>query len=320
MTTIASDFFIEIADYETDLDALRAVREPVFVVEQNVPLELEWDELDPLSRHVIARDRDGNPVGTGRLTPERKIGRMAVLPEWRGRGVGEAMMVALVDLARGLGHRELSLHAQVSAMEFYRKAGFEPYGGRFMEAGIEHQAMRCSLEPVQAPTRQPPMPRAPSLEQEFDTQAGCRDLLLALLRDARNKVWICSRDLDPALLGDPEVLAEIRRVGLSGRGADIRILVQEPGVAQQARNQLIPLAQRMSSAVQMRQPVDEVDLQYASAFVLNDVGGYLFRPLGSRFEGQGNLNEPGKHRQLLDYFRQVWERAALADELRQMRL
>jgi predicted GNAT family N-acyltransferase len=320
MTLPRTGFHIEIAHYDTDLDALRAVREPVFVVEQQVPLELEWDELDPRSRHVLARDQQGRPIGTGRLTPERKVGRMAVLPEWRGRGVGEAMLTALTDLARELGYAHLSLHAQVTAIEFYRRSGFEPYGERFMEAGIEHQSMRRELPPDTTPPRATPPARPAGEEHEFASLEACRTALLQVLRDARRGLWIYSRDLDPALLGDPELLAEIRRIGLSGRGAEIRILVQDPGAAQQARSALIPLAQRMSSATQMRQPVDEVDLQYPSAFVVNDIGGWLFRPLGSRFDGQFNLNGSGRQRQLIDYFRQVWERAALADELRPLRL
>ena len=81
---MAADFRVEAIDYTTGLDELRRVRETVFVQEQQVPLEEEWDALDLLCQHVIARDASGQPVGTGRLTPERKIGRMAVLREWRG--------------------------------------------------------------------------------------------------------------------------------------------------------------------------------------------------------------------------------------------
>ena len=320
MTTISSDFFIEIADYASDLDALRAVREPVFVVEQQVPIELEWDELDPHSRHVLARDPAGRPIGTGRLTPERKIGRMAVLPEWRGRGVGDAMLTALTDLARTLGYREVALHAQVSAIDFYTRAGFVAYGERFMEAGIEHQSMRRTLQPLAVPERPAAAAAEQAPEREFDSFVDCREALLDLLRGARHRLWIYSRDLDPTLLNAPEPLEEMRRIGLSGRGAEIRLLLQDPAAAQQARAPLIPLLQRMSSVVQVRQPVDDVDLQYASAFVLSDVGGYLFRPLASRFEGYMSPHGAGRHRQLLDYFRQVWERSVLADELRVMRL
>src|SRR5437868_3513926 len=117
----SADFRIEPADYTADLKDLRAVREPVFVIEQNVTLELEWDELDPRSHHVIARDAEQRPIGTGRLTPEHKIGRMAVLKPWRGRGVGDALLRALIEKARELGWSEVTLNSQASATGFYQK-------------------------------------------------------------------------------------------------------------------------------------------------------------------------------------------------------
>jgi predicted GNAT family N-acyltransferase len=138
-------FTIIDADYERDLPLLRAVREPVFVHEQQVPIELEWDELDPLSVHVIAIDRGGQPVGTGRLTPEQKIGRMAVLDPWRSRGVGAALLVRLIDIARSMSYPAIELHAQLSAADFYRRHGFDAYGDVFEEAGIDHVHMRRAL-------------------------------------------------------------------------------------------------------------------------------------------------------------------------------
>lgn len=143
-------FQVEMADYTRDLEALRSVRETVFVQEQHVPLALEWDALDPDCIHVLARDQTGQPIGTGRLTPERKIGRMAVLPDWRGRGVGDALLLALLAAARERGGREVSLHAQASAIGFYLRHDFQPQGERFMEAGIEHQTMRLALNGVVA--------------------------------------------------------------------------------------------------------------------------------------------------------------------------
>ncbi|MCA1714179.1 MAG: GNAT family N-acetyltransferase, partial [Gammaproteobacteria bacterium] len=92
-------------DYQAALPELRAIRETVFVHEQHVPLEEEWDALDPQCVHVIARTMDGIPIGTGRLTPEHNIGRMAVLREWRGKGVGDALLGALIDQARQRGWR-----------------------------------------------------------------------------------------------------------------------------------------------------------------------------------------------------------------------
>ena len=145
-----SDFTVQPIDFAIGAEDLRKVRETVFVHEQGVPAELEWDGSDPACHHVIARDAAGAPIGAGRLTPDRRIGRMAVLREWRGRGVGDALLAALLEQARALGWAEVSLHAQLQAEDFYARHGFVPEGGRFMEAGIEHQAMRLRFDRPQA--------------------------------------------------------------------------------------------------------------------------------------------------------------------------
>ncbi len=146
---IREDFRIEPADWITDLDALRTVREQVFVIEQEVPIEDEWDAFDARSRHVLARDAENRPIGTGRLTPERLIGRMGVLREWRGRGVGEALLKALLDQARALGYPAVEMHAQVHAIPFYAKYGFQAYGEEFVECAITHKMMRLGLAPLE---------------------------------------------------------------------------------------------------------------------------------------------------------------------------
>lgn len=138
-------FIVRDADYATDLPMLRTVRDHVFVNEQHVPLTLEWDALDPDCRHVLALDALGRAIGTGRLTPHRTIGRMAVIAEWRGKGVGEALLQRLIELADEKAWPEVSLHAQLDAIGFYRKNGFEAYGPVYEEAGIRHQSMRLAL-------------------------------------------------------------------------------------------------------------------------------------------------------------------------------
>jgi predicted GNAT family N-acyltransferase len=131
-------FRIRRADWHRDLPRLRAVREAVFVAEQKVPPELEWDEFDPTSLHVLAESEQGAPIGTGRLLPDGHVGRMAVLRAWRGQGVGDAMLTHLVAAAREAGMTELVLNAQTHAVEFYRRHGFGTDGEPFVEAGIPH--------------------------------------------------------------------------------------------------------------------------------------------------------------------------------------
>ena len=131
-----------------ELGALaRPLRETVFVVEQGVPLALEWDEFDAVSRHVVARDSAGAVIGTGRLLPDGHIGRMAVATNWRGKDVGRALMERLIEEAAQQKHQTLLLHAQTQAMGFYQKLGFSAEGPEFMEAGIPHRLMRRCLTP-----------------------------------------------------------------------------------------------------------------------------------------------------------------------------
>ena len=120
------------------------VRDTVFVSEQKVPPAIERDEHDASSRHVVARDSDGGPIGTGRLLAHGKpghLGRMAVLADWRGKGVGRALLERLLEEAARLGREQLALHAQTQASGFYRRFGFVEEGPEFMEAGIPHRTM-----------------------------------------------------------------------------------------------------------------------------------------------------------------------------------
>jgi len=140
-------FTISILAWGKALPLARPVREQVFVAEQKVPLELEWDEWDERSDHAVARDASGRAIGTGRLLPDGRIGRMAVLREWRRRGVGAALMEALLQKAREQSMSRVTLHAQTHAAGFYRRFGFSERGGEFWEAGIPHVEMALELSP-----------------------------------------------------------------------------------------------------------------------------------------------------------------------------
>lgn len=118
-----------------------SVREAVFVVEQGVPPEIELDEWDAQCDHALAFEPGGRVVGTGRLLPDGHIGRMAVLGDWRGRGVGGAILAALIERAAARGMKRLLLNAQTHAVPFYARHGFVAFGDEFMEADIPHVAM-----------------------------------------------------------------------------------------------------------------------------------------------------------------------------------
>jgi predicted GNAT family N-acyltransferase len=133
------------ASWHSDSAALKLVREAVFIREQGISVELEWDRLDAECIHVLAADATLHPIGTARMLPDGTIGRMAVLKEWRRQGVGSALMEKLLDEAKDLQVRQVTLNAQVYVTAFYRKLGFQAVGEEFMEAGISHVRMAHRL-------------------------------------------------------------------------------------------------------------------------------------------------------------------------------
>ena len=315
-------YFIEPAVWSVDADDLKAVRTEVFIEEQNIPESDEWDDDDALADHVLARTPDGKPIGTGRLTLSGYVGRMAVIKDWRGQGVGEALLRHLIERAETRGLRHLRMHAQTYAIPFYARSGFRPEGNEFMECGIPHQTMVLDLpEPQSLPvTKINPVLAAPQSQRLSAERAGdLQEATLALLRAGRYQLWIYTRDLEPALYQQPEILEAIRQIALSGRRANIRILVQDTARVVREGHRLVDLAHRLPSVVHLRRPTEE-DLQFAGAYVLNDTGGYLYRSFADRHEAAGDLYYPPRRDELQRQFDQVWERAVEPPELRRLAL
>ncbi|MBM4132709.1 MAG: GNAT family N-acetyltransferase [Nitrospira sp.] len=143
---------VDLVEWTQGEPAIRLIRETVFVREQGVPRDLEWDGLDRSCWHVLAWNDRGEPIGTGRLCQEGKqarLGRMAVLQEYRRQGVGRALLRALLGLAQARGMGNVYLAAQVPAIRFYEKQGFRVSGEIFDDAGIPHRPMTLVLS--QAP-------------------------------------------------------------------------------------------------------------------------------------------------------------------------
>ncbi len=133
---------IELMPWERARLEASEIRFRVFVEEQGVPRSIELDDLDPACVHALAYDGTGSAIGTGRLLPDAHIGRMAVLGQMRRRGVGTMILSKLIEKAKERGHKEVLLSAQVHALDFYRRHGFEAVGEIYEEAGIAHRRMR----------------------------------------------------------------------------------------------------------------------------------------------------------------------------------
>jgi predicted GNAT family N-acyltransferase len=144
---MSTPFTVSLVNWHDGEPLLRAVREAVFVREQNVPEELEWDGMDDGSRHALALSLNGEAIGCGRIMPNGHIGRIAVLPQWRNMRVGTAIMEALLDEAHARGYKQVDVHAQTQAVPFYHIFGFVEYGKEFMDAGMPHRKMKLKLTP-----------------------------------------------------------------------------------------------------------------------------------------------------------------------------
>jgi predicted GNAT family N-acyltransferase len=148
---------IRVALTEAELDQVRSIRRDVFVEEQNVPEELEYDEYDATSVHLLALAEDGTPLGTGRLIHGAEalkltgiegrvlLGRLAVLSAARGTGLGAELVRAIEQAGRDRGAVELELHAQVQALGFYERLGYTAEGPVYGDAGIPHRTMTRQL-------------------------------------------------------------------------------------------------------------------------------------------------------------------------------
>ncbi len=121
------------------------MRRQVFIFEQKFPESEEWDDADENSSHVLVFSEKRDVVGTGRIEPTGKITRLAVLEEYRGQGVGSAMLTRLVEEARQRGFSQVHLHAQTHALNFYKKFGFVSNEEIFSEGGIPHALARLDL-------------------------------------------------------------------------------------------------------------------------------------------------------------------------------
>ena len=142
---MANPFTVSLVCWHDGEPLLKSVREAVFVREQGVPAELEWDGQDESARHALALSHQGDVIGCGRMFPDGHIGRIAVLPQWRKQKVGTAIMEALLDYARAHDYKQVDVDAQTHALPFYRSFGFAEQGEEFMDAGLPHIKMTMKL-------------------------------------------------------------------------------------------------------------------------------------------------------------------------------
>ena len=144
---MTTPFTVSLVSWHDGEPLLRAIRDAVFIHEQNVPTDLEWDGKDEECRHALALSLNGDAIGCARMLPNGHIGRVAVLPQWRNQKVGTAIMEALLNEARSRGYKQVDVYAQTNAIPFYHNFDFVEYGKEFVDAGLPHRKMKLKLLP-----------------------------------------------------------------------------------------------------------------------------------------------------------------------------
>lgn len=268
--------------------------------------------------HVLARDAADRALGCGSLFEDGRIARLVVHGAWRRQGVGTAILGELVARARALGMQEVTLDAPAGAQAFCRHAGFTPCPGKAGadDAGVTRHAWYL---PIPRPSIE-----TPPLRDTEPLPAGSRSEVAAarlqLLADTRHQLLIYVPTLPGDAFGTAAELEQLRRIACSGRAASIRIVLYDPGAAVAEDHPLLPLAQRLPTAFQIRTPTEPADLAYGSAYLLNDAEGYLFLPDASRPAGRAARRHRTAQAPLRQHFGEVWERAERATILNHLDL
>jgi len=296
------------ANWDRDQDTLRTLRETVFVKEQGVPADIEWDGKDAAAAHAIA-DLGGRPVACGRLMPDGKIGRMAVLPEARNRGIGARVMTALIDQAMRGGMRAVYLHAQAHAAGFYRRQAFIQEGDPFIEAGIEHVAMRRELDYTACRIDVVPV----SYPQPFAA------LAIALASTARRHLDILSPALDARVFDNDTLVSAITAVVRQTRHARVRILVGDAEAVTSRGHRLLTLARRLPTSIHFRHLPEHPDWRGHSA-VIRDRDGVLIAPAEDRDNGFFRIDDRAGGARHSDTFNELWQHASAHPGFRSLSL
>lgn len=314
-------FQVRQADWEADQLALRAVRLAVFVREQQVPETIEWDVLDQEAVHLIAESDDGRTIATARLLPSGQIGRMAVLPDLRGRGIGSRLLIELLRFARLQGYPSLFLHAKHNSVEFYRKLGFEAVGEIFEEVGIAHQMMclnQQKLSPsieIQTRTLAQHSGRLKLVELPLQQQA-----VDALASQSNRELRILTPDLEPLLYDRATFLEQVKRLAVERRGhLPVRILLLDAGPALRRGHRLIELSRKLSSAVQMR-AIPEEFAERCDHYLLADNTGYVLSRHAVPRTLLLDFNAAATVRRMQREFERIWEQGTVHLGLRRLYL
>ncbi len=331
---------IQIADW-VSTEALRHIRQTVFVDEQQVPDELEWDEHDERATHFLLL-AGGHAIGTARLLADGHIGRVAVLRDWRGRKLGARLMQAVMDHASSQGLRRLELSAQAHATEFYARLGFTATSTPYIEAGIPHVDMSWEAEapdlapidfvspgrfeiinpdvdslPRYSPTTTLILGDDPTL-QEIDENTAL-PLACDLVLQVRRSLIIHGAEQACWLFNRRDFIDCCEQLIAARPKCRIRILLQDVPKDLLFGHSLVQLMHRFPSFCEIRKQNPEL-ARTSQVYLLADSEGILMLPRSSVRQGFVRAKSPDQVKRWSSSFDELWSTSQSDPSLRRFLL
>lgn len=316
------NYLIKAASWPADKALLKEVRSRVFIEEQQVPIELEWDEYDEDAMHWLAFDTEqqqspvpgqtvdhppAKPIGTCRMLSNGHIGRMAVLKQYRGQGIGRMLLDAAINQAKNLQLFEVYLHAQTHAITFYQTAGFITHGGVFLDANIEHSAMKLQL----AERRLLGVHGGKFAVPDYANSA------LELISQAKRHLRILSFDLDHNTFNTAAMAQAISQLARHSRYTQVRILVADPAPLIKREHRLLTLHRRLSSNILLRKS-NAAPHEFKENLIIADQLGLICQSIREPESAWGNYNNKPITNNYIAQFDDLWERGSEDKNFRQL--
>lgn len=320
--TDAIDFFaiaVEQVDWDSQAQLLTDIRHRVFVEEQDVPVAEELDGRDAEASHWLARNAQGDAMGCARLLGNQ-VGRMAVLAEYRHRGVGTRLLQAIIEHAVEHGLDNLTLAAQTPAIPFYRRGGFRAEGEEFFDAGMPHYRMTLGLARFKNPRPSPPPPAVSDedrIRDFFEGAAPFRGRATALVAATERTLRVFSDSLDPLLYDDSGLCDAVVELASRHPFCQVYILVRDSSQLGRQFHRLVATHQRLTSSIHLRKLNPERDSDY-NDFVVADETGVLRLQEPERYQGFSCRYDPAEARRLGNEFDALWESSLPDPDIRQL--
>jgi len=300
-------------------EALKAIRTEVFVKEQKVPEEMEWEEEDNHAQHFLAT-LDQQPIGTARLLSSGQIGRMAVLKAHRQKGIGGQLLQACLDAAAHQKLNSLFLHAQNDAIPFYEKFGFVIAGSEFYEAGIAHHKM--TLEQVNVPSESSHTQQKLAVSDQVHRHKVSDELIsliASMVKQGSRSVYLLCSDLNPELLDNEKIRESFSYFLRKNPNSNAKILIQDSAKITRYGHRLLALSRRLPSHIEIRKI--SRDFSEIEEFILTvDGTGSILKTSLEQLEFTTQFNSKAKCLEKNNLFDNIWRHSELDPNLRALSL